>query len=125
MKISKEKYCIVSIPSKQIERFDLVNLSKNFYSFIYDTNNITLIINQKNWKEIEKNFALYKIEKSFRILTPDAELSWDVVGFIANLTKILAENKISVGVISSFSKDHLLIRNKDVRKARKVLKNEI
>ena len=122
LKLLKDKYSIVGIPIKQFNKLDFKKFQKKFFSVVYGDKEITLIINEKNWNSIKNNFKRYKVEKNYRILTLDVNLSLDVVGYLAVISTILASNKISIGVISSYSKDHLLIKNKDVKKALKVLK---
>jgi len=121
LKLSKEKYSIVSIPLKQFNRLDLKKFQKKLFSLIYEKDEITLIINQDNWKSIKNNFKNYKLEKNYRILTLDVNLNWNVVGYLAAVSKALADNKISIGVISTYLKDHLLIKDKDVKRAVNVL----
>jgi len=51
----------------------------------------------------------------------DVVLPWNVVGYLARVTEILAAANISVGALSSFSRDHLLIKQADLGNALKVL----
>ncbi len=62
-----------------------------------------------------------KTEGAFRMLTFNIELNWDVVGYFALISKILAEAEIPIAAVSAFSKDHLLIKQQDLPKALKVL----
>jgi uncharacterized protein len=48
-------------------------------------------------------------------------LGWDVVGFLALVTRILAEAGVSCGALSAFSRDHLLVRQDDLPKALRAL----
>ncbi len=62
-----------------------------------------------------------RVEAGFRLVTLDVELDWDVVGFLARVTEILAEADVPVGALSAFSRDHLLIKQDDLGKALRVL----
>ena len=55
------------------------------------------------------------------MVTLDVELPWNVVGFLARVTEILAGAGVSVGALSSFSRDHLLIKQDDLGTALRVL----
>jgi hypothetical protein len=62
-----------------------------------------------------------RIEGDFRLVTLDIELGWNVVGYLARVMAILAEAGISCGVLSSFSRDHLLIKQDKLGAALRVL----
>ncbi|HEX8921929.1 MAG TPA: ACT domain-containing protein [Pyrinomonadaceae bacterium] len=62
-----------------------------------------------------------RVESGFRLLTFDVELDWNVVGFLARVTQILAEAGVSCGALSAFSRDHLLIKQDELGKALRVL----
>ncbi len=46
---------------------------------------------------------------------------WNIVGFFAEISRILAEAGIPIGAISAFSRDHVLVKQEDLAKALKVL----
>jgi hypothetical protein len=62
-----------------------------------------------------------KFEGGFRLVTLDIELPWNVVGFLARVTEILAREGVAVGALSAFSRDHLLIKQDDLGKALRIL----
>jgi hypothetical protein len=62
-----------------------------------------------------------RVEPGFRLVTLDVELQWDVVGYLARVTEILAAEGISVGALSAFSRDHLLIKQADLGRALRAL----
>jgi hypothetical protein len=66
-----------------------------------------------------------RVESGFRLVTLDRELNWDVVGYLARVTRLLADANISVGVLSSFSRDHLLIKETDLELALLILDEAI
>jgi hypothetical protein len=49
-------------------------------------------------------------------------LPFGLVGFLATVSKALADEGISIYVISAYSTDHILIKEKDILKAKKKLK---
>ncbi|HEY7507379.1 MAG TPA: ACT domain-containing protein, partial [Nitrososphaera sp.] len=59
--------------------------------------------------------------RNFRLITLDVELPWNVVGYFAKVSQILAEAGISLGALSSFSRDHILVKQDDLGKALRVL----
>jgi hypothetical protein len=61
-------------------------------------------------------------EKPFRIISFDTKLPFDLIGFLAYITKLLADQNISLFAISSFSSDHILMKEAYLTKAIEVLK---
>ncbi|MCK4310334.1 MAG: ACT domain-containing protein, partial [Methanomicrobia archaeon] len=50
-------------------------------------------------------------------------LPFELVGFLAKISKVLADEKISIFAISAYSTDHILVKEKDLAKAIKKLEN--
>ncbi len=86
-----------------------------------DAHEVTLLLEESDWQRIRHAVRDARVEPGFRIVTLDLELPWNVVGYLAQVTNILASTGISVGTISSFTRDHLLIKEADLGKALKVL----
>ena len=86
-----------------------------------DAHEVTLVLELEDWQRIRHAVRDAKVESDYRLLTLDVELPWTVVGFMARVTALLAAANISVGALSSFSRDHLLIKQADLARALKVL----
>ncbi len=82
---------------------------------------ITLLLDETDFANLENSLEKPKIERGFRILTFDIELDFELVGFLAEISRILAEAGISIIALSSFSRDHLLIKQENLAKALKAL----
>ena len=91
----------------------------NAFTNIIDKNEITIIIDQSKYDERD----VIEIEKNWKIITFDMILPFGLVGFLAKVSKVLADEKISIFVLSAYSTDHILIKEKDLGKAIKKLKN--
>jgi len=85
----------------------------------------TLLFDEIDFETIRHAVRDAKVERNFRLLTFDIELDFTVVGFLAEITRILAEAEISIVALSAFSRDHLLIKQDDLAKALKVLGNYV
>ena len=81
----------------------------------------TLLLDEIDFQTVRHAIRDAKTQGDFRLLTFDIELDFSVVGFLAEVTRILAEAKISVVAISAFSRDHLLIKQEDLSNALKAL----
>ena len=86
-----------------------------------DEHEVTLVIEEADWQRIRHAARDAKVEKNYRLLTLDIELPWSVVGYFARITEILAGAGVSIGALSSFSRDHLLIKQDDLPTALRVL----
>jgi uncharacterized protein len=86
-----------------------------------DQREVTLLVEDGDWQRIRHLVRDARVEKDFRLVTLDVELPWNVVGYLARVTELLATAGISVGAVSSFSRDHLLIKQSDIAKALRVL----
>ena len=86
-----------------------------------DQHEVTLLIEEDDWRRIRHAARDAKVESGFRLLTLDIALPWNVVGFMARVTELLAGAGISLGAITAFSRDHLLIKQDDLAKALRVL----
>lgn len=81
----------------------------------------TLLLDEIDFGTIRHAIRDAKTQGNFRLLTFNIELDFSVVGFLAEIARILAEAEISIIALSSFSRDHLLVKQEDLAKALKVL----
>ena len=103
------------------ETFAIIKAKKPFvnaFASITDKNETTVIIEQSKYNE--KN--VIEIEKDWKILTFDMVLPFGLVGFLAKVSKVLADEKIPIFAISAYSTDHILVKEKDLIRAKEKLK---
>lgn len=103
------------------EKFAIVNAKKplqSAFANIDDGKEITSIVNQD---KLEGKNAI-SIERDYKLITFDMILPFSLVGFIAKVSKALAEEKIPIFVISGYSTDHILIKEEYLDKALSKLK---
>jgi uncharacterized protein len=91
------------------------------FMILRDAFEVTLLLEEDDWRAMRHAARDAKVERGFRLVTLDIELPWNVVGFLARVTEILATAGVAVGALSSFSRDHLLIRQDDLGTALRVL----
>jgi len=87
------------------------------FAIIRDKKEITVIIDESKIN----NKDVIEAEKDWKILTFDIILPFELVGFIAKVSKVLTEEGISIFVISAYSTDHILVKEKDLPGAIKKL----
>jgi len=98
------------------ELFAIVKAKKNLhgaFATIDDGKEFTLVIDQSKLKGSD-NIA---IEKNWKIITYDGKLPFELIGFVAKVSNALADEGISIFVISAYSTDHILVKEKQSSKA--------
>ena len=102
------------------ETFAIIKAKKpypNAFANIIDKNETTIIIEQSKYDEEN----VIEIEKDWKILTFDMVLPFELVGFLAKVSKVLADEKIPIFAVSAYSTDHILVKEKDLARAEKKL----
>ena len=90
--------------------------------FISGREEITAIIKEKFInKDIKKE--IIKSQRGYRLIKFDIILPFNLVGFIAKISQSLAEENIPILVISAYSTDYILIKDKHLKKAIAKLKS--
>lgn len=108
--VRKKEYSIVKVASVPV-------LDQKVFAVITDGAEITVVA------EIDHRLAVIEEERPFRIISFDTKLPFDLIGFLAYITKLLADENISLFAISSFSTDHILMKEAYLSKAIEVLKD--
>ena len=103
------------------ETFAIIKSKKpypNAFTNIIDKNEITVIIEQSKYNDED----VIEIEKDWKILTFDMILPFGLVGFLAKVSKVLADEKIPIFAVSAYSTDHILVKEEDLAIAKEKLK---
>jgi hypothetical protein len=103
------------------ETFAIIKSKKvypNAFANVIDKNETTVIIEQSKFNDED----IIEIEKDWKILTFDMVLPFGLVGFLAKVSKVLADEKILIFAISAYSTDHILVKEKDLARAEEKLK---
>jgi hypothetical protein len=91
------------------------------FMVLRDEHEVTLLLDETDWRAMRHAARDARVEDNFRLVTLDLELDWNVVGYMARVTALLSGAGISVGALSAFSRDHLLIKQDDLGQALRVL----
>ena len=81
----------------------------------------TLLLDEIDFQTVRHAVRDAKTQGNFRLLTFNIELDFSVVGFLAEIARILSDAEISIIALSAFSRDHLLIKQEDLSNALKAL----
>ena len=103
------------------ETFAIIKSKKvypNAFANVIDKNETTVIIEQSKYNDED----IIEIEKDWKILTFDMILPFGLVGFLAKVSRVLADEKIPIFAVSAYSTDHILVKEKDLTRAEEKLK---
>ncbi|MDT7687459.1 MAG: uncharacterized protein QOE46_218 [Acidobacteriota bacterium] len=125
VEVAPETFVLVGLRHEDwrrlLENPELSPRAESNFMLLRDPFEVTLLLDESDWRSMRHAARDAKVEGDFRLVTLDVELGWDVVGFIARVTAILAEAGVAVGALSSFSRDHLLIKQEDLGTALRAL----
>ena len=106
-------------------RFAVANVKAipdvNFFAAVRDFDEITLILKEDELKRISP----LKAETGFRLITFRAIMPFNTFGFIAKVSSALAENEIPILVLSSYSTDHILVKEEFLESAVEILERVV
>ncbi len=125
VEVAPETYFLISLRHEDWQRLlenpELSPRGDAPYMLLRDKHEVTLLLDETDWQTMRYAARDARVEGGFRLVTMDIELEWNVVGFLARVTEILAGAGIAVGALSAFSRDHLLIKQDDLGTALRVL----
>lgn len=125
VEVAPATYSLISLRHEDWKRLlenpELSPRADATFMVLRDEHEVTLLLDEVDWRTMRHAAREARIKTNFRLLTLDVELEWHVVGYLARVTEILAEAGVSVGALSSFSRDHLLIKQDDLGKVLRVL----
>jgi hypothetical protein len=107
--------------ARLLENPELSPRPEAVFMLLRDTHETTILVEEDDWLAMRHAARDARIETGFRLVTLDIELPWNVVGFLARVTEILAAAGVSVGALSAFSRDHLLIKQDQLATALRAL----
>lgn len=125
VEVAPETFFMISLSHDDYRRLlenpELSPRGKAPFMLLSDKHEVSMMLDQNDWQTMKHALRNAKVEGGFRFVTLNLELEWNVIGYYALVTKILADAEIAVGAISAFSRDHLLIKQEDLPTALQVL----
>lgn len=120
-------YAVVSLPRDQMRPATILfgGLAEPFAAMIVDKDEITVVMHDMDWSLGSRGLENVRVEGDYRLITFDMLLPMDTVGFMAVVSRLMAEADIPLLPVAAFSRDHILVRQRDFRRAWKVLSDFI
>ena len=117
-----DHFAMVAVrPSEREMAFRIAGSTVGFCAVLDVGPEITLLLPVERWQQVAPVFIDPAVTTDFRIVTLDADVTLDAVGYISTLTGALARADVPVAVLSAFSCDHLVVRDRDLARCLDVL----
>ena len=108
--LPETRYSVASLP---LEHYGVAVAclpeAEGFVSLTRDKEEITLIVAEETWHKIAPRFPGAVAQEGRRLIRFDTVLDFSVVGFIAEISRALAEADISILSISTYRTDAVLV----------------
>lgn len=129
IEVSPETFHLVSLTDEEwlglLENPELSPRMTAPFMIFRDRWEVTLLFDETDYRRIEGALGGARAASGFRLLSFDLEMGFDVVGYIALIARLLSGAGISIVPVSSFSRDHLLVRQDDLAAALKALREHV
>ena len=120
--VHHEDYILVSISREEESKAkEILGKTDAFSSITFDYAEVSLVLKSEEWDELKGGFREYREEGPYRLITFDIVLDLSIVGFLAEVSARLAEAGVSIYALSTFLRDHILVKGEDAEVAEEVL----
>jgi hypothetical protein len=108
--LPKTRFAVASIPLEDYEEVvSCLREIDGFISFTRDKKEVTLIVAEEIWQDLSPRFPGAQAQEGRRLIRFDTVLDFSVVGFIAEISRALADVDISILSLSTYSTDAVLV----------------
>lgn len=109
--VDEQEYTLIHLPAAAITAAAgvLAEIGEPFSTLIADKDEVTLVLPDDAWREFQARLPDHRATGPFRLITFDAPLPPDLVGFLALISHALAGAGVTILALSAFERDHLLV----------------
>ncbi len=120
-------YVIIHVPLEaRFEGTELfAKLSSAFSTAVVDKDQLTLVLPEEAWEDVSDGVEPTEVSEGYRLITFDLPLELGLVGYLATLSSVLAEEGVSIFAASAYQRDHLLVSEADFQRAWNTLEDFI
>lgn len=128
--VAPEVFALVGLSHEDwlrlLEKPELSPAPESKFMLLRDAHEVTLLVEEMDWRRMRDALTgAARVENDFRLLTFEIELQWNVVGFLARVAEILALAGVTIGALSAFSRDHLIIKQSELPRALVALREHV
>lgn len=114
------RYCFVKLPVNALTAVAgvIAQAGTPFSALILDKDEVTLMIEEDDFEQFKKRLPYHTLSDiRYRLITFQAVLDPNLVGFMASVATALADENISVMPFASYSTDHIFVNEDDFEQA--------
>ena len=100
---------------------DLALLGRAPSQIVREQEGTTLLVHEDAVEGVLERHSGAKLERSLVWIRFSASMDWELVGFLAYVTKALADAGVPVGCVCSFDRDHLFVAEAYYKRTAEVL----
>lgn len=107
-----QPYLLIALPTGAIMAAAgvLAEIGEPFCALVVDKDEVTLLIPQEAWDDFRHRLPGAVVSPIvYRLMTVDVELESTLVGFMAHVSRALADNGISILTFAAYSRDHFFV----------------
>ncbi len=118
-----DTYRLIKMPANAISAAAgiIAQISEPFCVLIVDQHEVTLLIPDDAVEDFTPRMRDYELGETYRLITADATLEPDLLGFIAAVSTALADAEVGVFPYAAYTRDHILVPATQLERALKTL----
>ena len=119
-------YSIIKLPARAITAAAgvIAEAGEPFAALIVDQYEVSILINSELVEEFARRLpGFVAAETTYKLITFDVILDFDLVGFMAKISRVLADANISILTFAAYSRDHIMVPETQFALAMETLEN--
>jgi hypothetical protein len=100
----------------------IAEIGEPFCALLVDKDEVTLVIPEEAVNDFAHRMGEHEVGAAYRLLTIDAVLEPDLIGFMGQVSTALGAANVGVFPYSAYSRDHILIPADQIERALDTLK---
>lgn len=119
-----ERYTVVKLPTRAVTVAAgiIAEISEPFLALLVDAYEVTLVIPADALTDFAARLRDHEAAAEvYRLITCEAVLPPDLIGFMAEISAILAKASVTILPYAAFSRDHLLVPERQLDQAMQAL----
>ena len=113
LKLLKDKYSVCRL--NKDDEIPKWIFNEEFFSITKTEDELSIVCLQDKIKED------IKCERDWKILKIEGPLDFSLIGILSKISTLMANNNISIFAISTYDTDYILVKEKDIENACKIL----
>jgi hypothetical protein len=118
------RYALVSLPpsrARLAEGFLARVGSRGIGQVVAEREGVTLLLPERTLRGLRGESEGWRVRRGFRVISFACPMEWSVVGFLARVSRALADARVPVGVVCSFDFDHVFVPARRLPSARRAI----